>query len=399
MNLFVRVFLLSLVAAPPLLAADDFVRGKITDPLASVADPAVTYAYYLPSHYDPASKWPVLFVFDARSRGAFAAGLFEDVAEERGWIVVSSNNTMSDTAAAPSLRAIATMGRDVERRFAIDPRRIYTTGFSGGAVLCWMLSYSWPIAGIISSSGRPISDRDAEGVSFDWYGLAGTIDFNYTPTRQVERSLEGKQVAARTEFFEGGHRWAPKESLRRAVEWMELQAMKRGTCPRDAALIERLLHVDQAQAAALTDPLLAMRQYAAIARTFDGLAPVTELRERAAALARTPEVRKLLADERKADAFEDDHRRLMTSVFAEFLAPSDEARTSAWLLRALRVPSLRETAKEPTYRGTAARRVLANLASNLGFYFARELRTRGDVQRLAVVTDAAKQLQATQQAP
>ena len=115
-------------------------RGDIVPSIACAADPEMTYAYYLPRAYTADRVWPVLFIFDPRSRGAFAADLFRDPAETLGWILVSSNNTRSDDPAAPNARAVGAMWDDVHTRFTTDRKRVYTTGFSGGAILAWLLA-------------------------------------------------------------------------------------------------------------------------------------------------------------------------------------------------------------------------------------------------------------------
>ena len=74
-------------------AAEEFKRGEIVDGVACVGHPEITYAYYLPARYTPRQPWPVLFVFDPRQRGAYAAELSREPAEQFGWIVISSNNT------------------------------------------------------------------------------------------------------------------------------------------------------------------------------------------------------------------------------------------------------------------------------------------------------------------
>jgi len=115
-------------------------QGKIVDGVACAADPSITYAYYLPSRYTADQRWPILFVFDPRRRGAFAAELFRDAAERYGWIIVSSNNTESDAEARPSVHAIETTLPDAQKRFSVDTRRIYLAGFSGTAIMAWAVA-------------------------------------------------------------------------------------------------------------------------------------------------------------------------------------------------------------------------------------------------------------------
>jgi hypothetical protein len=55
--------------------------------------------------------------------------------------------------------------------------------------------------------------------------------------RQLDRELKS---AHHLEIFEGGHVWLSSDLAMMAVEWMEIQVMKSGLVPRDAAVIDRI---------------------------------------------------------------------------------------------------------------------------------------------------------------
>ncbi|HEX8155691.1 MAG TPA: hypothetical protein VF698_21335, partial [Thermoanaerobaculia bacterium] len=292
----------------PALADEEYVKGEVAGPLACKAHPENTYAYYLPKAFDANRKWPVVFVFDARQRGAFSAELFRDAAETYGWIVASSNDTHSDVDPGPSSRAIQAMWRDVQERFPVDLKRVYAAGFSGGAMFGWWFVKGTHAAGLIGVGGRLAQPNDADVAGFDYYGLAGSTDFNNIETRRIEQKLAKIGANRRVEFFEGRHGWPPAAYLRRAVEWQELQAMRHGTRARDEALIATLFAIDMGEAAAMTDELLRLRRYEAIARTFDGLTQLDDVRAQIASLQRSPEVKRLRAEDEKAEKFEAAHR-------------------------------------------------------------------------------------------
>jgi predicted esterase len=375
-----RLLLLLLLAAPR--AAEEYERGKIVERLACAGDPTQTYAYYLPIAYTPDRRWPIVYVFDPRQRGAFAAELFHDAAEEYGWIVVSSNDTRSDGPWEPNEKALRAMWPDAQRRFAVDPKRIYASGFSGGAMLAWSLARSTrAVAGVIGCSGRLESPGDADGVAFDWFGTAGEADFNYLETRAIDGRLTGNH---RFESFAGGHRWAPRELLRQAMGWMELQAMRRGTRPRDEALIAKLLREELAVTGG--DELAVSRRREAIARTFAGLADVPKSAVDAKTVAR------LQKEERRAFDFERGHRARMPGAMTDFLAPRHRQPPTT-LLASLQVPALKRLAAEPTYRGAAARRVLAVIKVQLVFYLPQDLRGRGEARLAADLEALAQEIQ------
>jgi predicted esterase len=358
-----------------LLLAATFVERQPT-----TSDPSITYAYVLPPGYTAEKKWPVLFVFDPGKRGAMAAELFRDAAETYGWIVVSSNDTSSAAEWPPNAKAINATTADAGQRFSIDRNRVYAAGMSGGAIMAWRLGRAGGgVAGVIGCSGRP-TDDDPRAPSFDWFGTAGLDDFNYTETRAIEASLAAAHAHYRVEVFDGTHSWPPKELLRQAIEWMELQAMRRGTRPRDDAFIARTLQADMAAAASL-DGLEAFRRYEAIARTYDGLANVGAARAKADALRRN--VQRALNDEQREAEFEAAAKQRVMRAVREFVA--DDTEQGAAFARALDVDHLRKMGTH------AAKRVLAFTRFQLRT-LARELDAQQRAMRAGVVRSIADSL-------
>ena len=364
--------LLLFVASSAYAAEGSGAPPKIVDGIACAADPSITYAYYLPSRYTTEQRWPIVFVFDPRKRGAAAAEFFRDAAERYGWIIVSSNNTESDADAKPSVHAIETMLPDAQKRFSVDSKRIYLAGFSGTAIIAWAVAeVTKSVAGVIGCSGRPLPDPNYR-VPFAWFGTAGDQDFNYIETIQIDRGVAAAGGVHRMEFFEGPHRWAPEDLLRRGMQWMEVLAMKAGTRPRDDAFVKTAFDDDLAQARAEHEPLAAVRHYETIVRTFDGLVPVDEPRRLAAELRASPAYARAEKEEKHAEEFELSSRISMGRVIQAFIQ-SMEIPMVGSLAHDLQITSLKRLASKGSYEGLAAQRVLEGIHAQTGFYAAREV--------------------------
>lgn len=356
------------------LRGDAIATGQIVDRIAAVSDPEMTYAVYLPTNYAADRKSPLVFVLDPRRRGAVAAEFFREAAEQYGWIVISSNNTESDSEFAPNIRALQAMFADAPSRFSIDEHRIYLAGFSGMANIAFSVAESakGTIAGVIGCSGWLPPAWKAHDPGFAWFGTAGNLDFNYLETRSIDERLTAANANHRLEFFAGPHRWAPKPLLAQAIGWMELQAMRRGTRAKDPALISSLLDADVAAARAETDALTAMRRFDAIARSFDGLADVAAYRTRASELRASDQVKRALDEERRATEFERMTLGRLPPVVSSFLAAA-EPPLAGNFARDLGIPHLQSMAKEPSPRGLAAQRVLESIYAQVAFYLPQQV--------------------------
>ena len=135
-------------------------QGQIIDEVQCAADASQHYALYLPSNFTPLRKWPVILAYDAGGRGRRGVERYIDAAEKYGYIVAGSNNSRNGPWDV-SLQAAQAMTADVEKRFTIDPKRVYTAGMSGGARVAMKLAMdSGTIAGVFASSAG-VSRRSA----------------------------------------------------------------------------------------------------------------------------------------------------------------------------------------------------------------------------------------------
>src|SRR5881394_3379578 len=73
------------------------------------AAPDQNYALYLPSTYDAAKKWPIVYVLDARGKAMTPMAAFRDAAEQLGFILASSYNSASDESNEPNIQSMRAM--------------------------------------------------------------------------------------------------------------------------------------------------------------------------------------------------------------------------------------------------------------------------------------------------
>lgn len=366
-------------------------RGEILSAVEPLADPSQTYELYLPSRFDPQQRWPLLLVFDPRMRGRLAAELFRPAAEELGWIVASSNKTASDGLAESNQRAINAMFPDVMRRLPIDDRRIHATGFSGGAVLSWTVGVlGGKLAGVISVCGRPAPEHADKKPNFAFYAATGDEDFNYVPTLDLVRMAEKAGVRRRLEVFPGPHAWFPPELARQSLVWMEMGETRAGLASPPPELVARLFAEERQAAEALLDhgdPYVAERRARAVADTFRGLADVSGLESRAAALAKSQAYRTAAKAEEASERYE----RLGMRRIAEgaALLYRDDPPAAAALRHRLALDQLLRDAAGSGAEARAAKRLLNRTHVELYYYLAGEWLKAGDYRRALPALEVA----------
>jgi predicted esterase len=345
-----------------LAAAQSAERGTIVDPVVCASDASQTYALYLPSAYSADRKWSLLLAFHPAARGRQMVETYRAAAERYGYIVAASNNSRNGPYAVSAAAARA-MGNDAQQRFAVDARRIYLAGFSGGARFSTGIALgSTDIAGVIASSAGFPDSLPRDSAKFPIFGTAGTEDFNYIEMRLLDRALT---TPHRVVVFEGGHTLPPPPVAMDAIEWLELQAMKSSAKPRDEPLIDQLLGKRQQAMTASTSSAATVHLLQELASDFGGLRDVAGFVARAAELSKQKDVKSALSRERAED---DAEARQVGDVFALEAALRDQERRMESLGRlrdALQRLARQANADTDSTDRRRARRLLRTITSGI----------------------------------
>ncbi|MBZ5499617.1 MAG: hypothetical protein LAP85_24730 [Acidobacteriia bacterium] len=295
--------LLGSVQAVPRPEAQEPVPGKIVEKVNCRRDPGQSYALYLPSGYTADRKWPILYALDPGARGLLPVQRFQNAAEKYGYIVAGSNNSRNGPIRIVQ-DAMDALLADTDARFALDSKRIYLAGFSGGARVAVMIGFALKgrVAGVIGcGAGFPPSIAPSTSIPFSWSGSTGIEDFNFPELKELDQTLGRLAIPHELEIFPGGHDWPPATVCTRALEWMELQGMKSGIRARDDAIMGEIFSRRLAEAQALESGrqvYQAFLRYDALAKDFAGLRDTNEFQMKSAHLAQSAEVRRALALER-----------------------------------------------------------------------------------------------------
>jgi predicted esterase len=333
-------------SSPTPTPQQDLQTGVVIPKVQSATQPDQSYALYIPSHYTREKRWPIVYVFDPFARGDVPVELMKDAAERYGYVVAGSNNSQNRPWKR-SAEAAQAMVQDTHTRLAIDDKRIYFAGLSGGARLAATLAQACKCAAgvLLNSAGFAPSSPPMADATFAVFGTAGTLDFNYPEVVNLDAKLATLHYSHAFSQFDGPHNWAPASTMDEALAWFRLIAMKQGREPRDTAFVNEQAAEVEKRAKALVaagDPYASWKQYRLAADTFDGLGDAASFRERAAALEKENPVRDGAKREQQEFQAQADLIAHIYSGVAALLtdAPHSDARSAI----ETRISALRNTA-------------------------------------------------------
>lgn len=177
-------------------------------------------------HADAAKTWPVLFI--ASPGGNASMGNMADWIKKHGYIAIlldESKNGPWD----PSVGNFLAANQDVMKRFRIGEGRKVCTGFSGGSrASSVFVSIGDNFSGLVLQ-GAGVGQLDngiqgLRGVQIPAVALTmGKKDPNRGEIKQL-RETQGERLQVFE--FEGGHQWAPKDVIEKALDYVDAKLPK-----------------------------------------------------------------------------------------------------------------------------------------------------------------------------
>lgn len=207
--------------------------------IVMLKDAEQSYAVYLPKSYDISKSNPLIFIFDPTAKGKESVERLIPVAEKYGYILVGSNVSRNGMAKDAMNKHLEMLFEDVNARFSIDPKRIYTCGFSGGGRVAGEFAIkSGKICGVVSCAAGISSTVATNNQPFDFIGIIGETDFNFLELMNTQTNISKQPGNHCLLLFPGKHEWSPIPYLEKAFDYMQLYAMKRSLIPNDKEFIE-----------------------------------------------------------------------------------------------------------------------------------------------------------------
>jgi tetratricopeptide (TPR) repeat protein len=296
----------------------------------------------------------------------------------------------------PNITAFRALWRDTHARFAVDPRRIYAGGFSGGARVATLMATSTPgtVTGVIGCGAGfhlPPKARPA----FLYFGAVGNRDFNHDEMRELDETLGRLGAVRHIEVFDGEHAWPPEDICSAALEWMHFQAQSAGAIPADPGIGDRLLARFADRAAALErggHRAAAMTEYERAIADFRGRRDVSTLERELVRLEESAEGCRARRAELDRTARDEAYRDRLTRCWGEIR--SGEPIPFGRLINELELAGLKaRAAKKPgSDDALSAERLLSEVFVQTAFYLPRGYRQEKNYERAILCVSIASEV-------
>ncbi len=360
-----KYLLLLAFATPSLLfaQADPYPLGVVIDSVVVTAQPGESFALYLPTAYRENEPSPVVFIFDPAARGRQGIRGFIKAAERYNYVLVCSNNSRN----GPYDQNFQIAGRlfdQVLPEFSIDPKRIYTAGFSGGARLASAIAdLTGQIQGVVACgagfSGNG-TQLPASGESYSYVGLVGNEDFNYGELVRNSGWLNKLGISNALFEYDMGHRWPSQDQMLLAFHWLELEAQKQGLVQLERDEWQGIYEDFYTEARMLEAENQLVRAHASYSRILNTLADHFGLDSIAQRLG-SIETRPAYADQKRqrARTLEEEVQRLQ-QYYRKLEKDAHKAKRYPWW--EAEIEALQKSASDPNpYTARMAKRILASL--------------------------------------
>lgn len=268
-------------------------RNVLVENQVASKDSSVSYAYYLPEKYDGKTKVPVLFILDAHADVKTPINKYQTLANTYGYIFIGSQNIKNGMSGFESQKHINILIKEAKKRFVIDEKRMFVSGFSGGAKLAISFAQQIPdLIGVIACGGS-IPLMVSEKPTYYYAGVVGNQDFNFLEVQQTYSVFDKQGLDFTSIVFNGAHEWPPAKSYEMALASMNIYAMKTKRLVKDNKWLDlfyqRMLDSVQSQKSR-NDLLLAHQTVSQAIRWFNGLHSLKELNNLALQIRQNPKL-------------------------------------------------------------------------------------------------------------
>jgi dienelactone hydrolase len=346
--------------ATPSALPDSFPVGKVIDTVLCASDATQSYSLFIPAIGNKRAL-PVLYFFDPHASGSLPLYKYQSLANTYGFILIGSNNSKNGNSWQQTETIWQNLFDDTKKRLNMDPQRIYTAGFSGGAKVAGYIALQHPgIKGVIANGAGLPDGTPADNYNFSFTALAGEGDMNMTELVAINAAFNKTSTRHRIILFNGKHEWAPVKTMDIVFAGLQFDAMYNKLLPVNDTLIHAYVNQSRNAVATYTKANSLVKAAAECTLSFNLLQGLTNevnwFKDKASSLTNNATYQQQLQAQQQVLQTEQ-------QLKAQYMQQFQQGDMNYWTKT---INDLQAKAKSPTAIGAMNQRLLAYLS--LAFY-------------------------------
>jgi len=201
------------------------------------ADSSVHYTVYTPQ---ADGKLPIIIFFDPHSQGYLPVKAYADLAEKYKYILLGSNDLRNGLSATETEKIVRSLISEARTQYPINEKRIYLSGFSGGAKVAMMYGVNMPEIHGVAACGGSIMPNTRPDSTFCYVSLVGNCDFNYLDMQQTLASFDKMNMPFTSVIFNGKHEWPDATTYETVFRAFDINAMHFGLTPTNVDWLKQV---------------------------------------------------------------------------------------------------------------------------------------------------------------
>lgn len=272
-------------------------RGAISENIKVNDSVNETYSLYLPSTFEVAKAWPIIFVLDLDGKSKASVSMLMSAAEKEGYILASSDNVNDSLSISENVLVANRMFNSVINTVPIAANRTYTAGFGSGAMFASILpTFIKEIKGVVSI-GAPIGNVEIlnSKQTFQFVGIVSRSDYNFRSMLNTREILNKLKFPNELLVFDSDKVLPNAPIIANAFRMLTLTSMAKGEVARDDSLITESYNMFMGKASSFVldeKPILAMYLLSDMERLFDSMVDLDSLKTSKKVLRRSTSFKK-----------------------------------------------------------------------------------------------------------
>lgn len=214
-------------------------KGVVVDGIKVSDSLPQSFSLFLPSNFNTAKKWPVMFIVDYNDKEKQVIRLLANTAEREGYILAASNNLNDTLSISKNILAFTKTYNAIVGMLPVNDSQVYISGFNAGGRLATTIpAFISNIDGVLSYNAA-IGNIEIINVDkpYQYVGIVSSSNYNYMAMLNNQTILNRLKFPNQLFVVDDAKEWPNQNSIDKAFSIFKLSAMAKVNVTKDTTYV------------------------------------------------------------------------------------------------------------------------------------------------------------------